>query len=206
MPIKHLLRFGTVLIATMAAGSGFSLVLAWVNATAVGAGWLSPKIPWAPDYFVQRRVESYEAAESGEARFSNRVYPVLGFGWPVPALQTVYRWPPAEHPTIQPGANARPQPQFAEVLSGLPVGTAVVSRGIVNLPFALPVLPNVPGIALDSLVFGMPWLVAIWWRSHRRRTRASSGACVQCGYSMAGLDENRRCPECGAIAGAHRSP
>lgn len=62
----------------------------------------------------------------------------------------------------------------------------------------IPIRPIWPGFAfnvlLNACVIGPLMLVPGWVVRARRRRR---GACVGCGYAMAGLAEGSRCPECG---------
>jgi len=62
---------------------------------------------------------------------------------------------------------------------------------------ALPMKPIWSGLAADTGIFAVMWLVGIagaafarrWWRRQR-------GRCVECGYDLAG-DVKGGCPECG---------
>ena len=62
----------------------------------------------------------------------------------------------------------------------------------------IPIRPIWPGFAvnvlLNACVIGPLMLVPGWVVRARRRRR---GACVGCGYAMAGLGAGARCPECG---------
>ena len=96
----------------------------------------------------------------------------------------------------------------------LPDGTAVVSTVGIRVPLRgaslgasdsrilLPTRPVWPGFALNSCVFGGPFVVtymALWARATiRHRVRRRRGQCVRCGYELlAGVVV---CPECGDIS------
>jgi hypothetical protein len=61
----------------------------------------------------------------------------------------------------------------------------------------LPLEPR-PGLALNTIVYGMLWaLLLLAPGAIRRRIRRAKGRCPTCGFSLAGQAQPG-CPECGS--------
>jgi hypothetical protein len=72
----------------------------------------------------------------------------------------------------------------------------------------VPLLPIWSGLAADTGVFALPWLVILGVPSLRRALRVRRGLCPHCGYDLRGLPAGSPCPECGRPASTryHRTP
>jgi len=117
-----------------------------------------------------------------------RVIVSRGFGWPVVCLRGVE----AEiTPSATVGGRVRPARGWI-VLRKAQRGSPLVR---------VPILPVWGGLAVNSMVMGVPvLLIAIGARSVVRRRRRERGACEGCGYPLGGLGE-LPCPECGTASG-----
>lgn len=63
----------------------------------------------------------------------------------------------------------------------------------------VPVSPLWDGVAVNTLLFALPFFAAAWGAERvRRARRMREGLCLRCGYAVKNL---RRCPECGDLAG-----
>lgn len=108
-----------------------------------------------------------------------------GRGWPRPAF--MYRFSNTEGTSKHPAGPVR---------GGFELQPN--STGAWYDPWVLPYRPIWSGLLIDTAVFTVLWmlvfLVPIALVRRRRRRR---GACVACGYDLAGTTGDR-CPECGA--------
>lgn len=61
-------------------------------------------------------------------------------------------------------------------------------------------------IPLFLLLSIEPFSLAFWWYNRKTRSHNTniSHECGSCGYDLRGLDEDTRCPECGAVPQACR--
>lgn len=132
----------------------------------------------APESVTVRRAFGFT---SFEARAAPRASGVNGYtmqvqrlGWPMPVIEIKQMWWDWNDPALGDPANGGPEP---DPRPGL-------------LPLGLALNPLLVGLPIWLVAFGLPmgWVVA---RRARRRRR---GACVWCGYDLAGL---AMCPECG---------
>jgi hypothetical protein len=151
---------------------------------AQGADWPSPE--------TERRVRIGPAARSRviDDRDS-RVVTNRRSGWPLVALQSVVV-------LRAPGVSLEPA-------RGLLGGVGVPDNWVVrydaydgNLIYQrprLPLVPVLPGLAVDTALFAfVAWLALFGHGSLRRTLRRRRGRCPQCAYELGGLVT---CPECG---------
>jgi adenylate cyclase class IV len=89
-------------------------------------------------------------------------------------------------------------------MSGQLPRTALAMIGGLAVPVLAAVWANLPwlgylaaGLAVGLLLAWLPSLVREW----RHLDRAAGGHCLECGYSLEGLPDAGRCPECGSAFG-----
>lgn len=77
---------------------------------------------------------------------------------------------------------------------------------IMGEPRVLPLTPIVPGLAVNTALYGVPWWLLLFAPGVvRRALRRRRGACAACGYDRRGIAAGAVCPECGrADAGSLR--
>lgn len=115
------------------------------------------------------------------------------FGWPLPCL-----WYSVRSGTMS--TNSGIALVGEKLVGGYRVRGTPSARA---RPFgALPLLPLWAGLALDTLLWSLAWLVALSLpAAARRRWRLRRGRCWSCGYALSGLSPGPGgrtvCPECG---------
>lgn len=119
-------------------------------------------------------------------------------GWPCRSMS----W---QRMTPTPGLSRSSLSSGIEVLPERRVRTAA-REGILFEPVVLPVRPVLPGFAINSLLFGMMFVVPVelaGWVVRERRSRR--GRCGRCGYDRLGLPAETACPECGSAGRTGKS-
>lgn len=148
------------------------------NLTVRGSTAMVPAGGWMPSEDVPVPIATSSMRAEPEFVAGSNEIEVYSFGWPVPCLQRT-KW--AGH-------------------SGC-FYTVVETKGLVSIGdrYEMPYQPKPIGLAANSTVYGLAWLVMIaWTREAARAGRVSAGLCPACGYSRAGIDASAACPECGA--------
>lgn len=115
---------------------------------------------------------------------------VVSWGWPRASLAVV--WMREEPITMD--AEGMPHRQQG-IRGGLPLPAQFERR-----PWAarLPIAPMWPGFAVSTLLYGVIFGAVLFGPGAvRRMLRNRRGACIGCGYDLAGLGQ---CPECGKQA------
>lgn len=115
---------------------------------------------------------------------------VLGYGWPATAFWSASRFTGKVYVDLS--GVVQHDKRFGGLLLRPVTG--------LNLPIAIPLRPNWPGIVMDvtfnsSVVF----LVLMCFALTRRQLRMWHGRCIKCSYDL-GHADHRACPECGAAA------
>jgi hypothetical protein len=138
---------------------------------------------------------------------------VWTFGWPLPCVSYEDACDSLDVSGFPPGAwqqwgNLGPPP--AGAATGLQPYYWSVPIGKQRLPL----LPALPALACNAVVYTVPWLVVVMLLSPvRRHFRSRRGLCPSCRYKLAGLPPGSACPECGesgvrgpAVASASPEP
>jgi hypothetical protein len=121
---------------------------------------------------------------------------VCQWGWPMRAMEI--QWPHSQKMLVSIWLFRRPTE--ASLRSGLPVSTTLTRS---SERTHLPLMPVWPGFAVNTLLYGaFAGLVLFAPGATRRMLRHRRGACIACGYDLAGLGQ---CPECGKHAEARGS-
>lgn len=111
------------------------------------------------------------------------------YGWPVVCLASVLDDPFASNPNLVFRGAWMPT-DWRPIISGSGLGARRAPT-----PLALPLRPNLPGLAVDSVLFGvLAWVAVFAPFRLRRAVRRRRGLCPYCAYDVRGLDV---CPECG---------
>lgn len=106
----------------------------------------------------------------------------IGIAWRV-AGQNVPQWPAGELLEFRVGGEATPLHDYYLNYTGLVYSVSYRSRGV---------SVNVAACILGAVA------ISCWvWAVRRSAARVTARACSQCGYNMAGLESDSRCPECG---------
>ncbi len=65
-------------------------------------------------------------------------------------------------------------------------------------PRTMPRVPIVPGVVVNTGLYGGAWGIVLWGPGAMRRwRRRRRGACTACGYDRRGIGAGALCPECG---------
>ncbi len=93
-------------------------------------------------------------------------------------------------------------PRLPELVYRTTLGGSVITH---REPRVVPLRPILPGLVLNSAVYGAAWWVLLLIPGAvRRQRRRRRGACVECGYDRRGIGADVMCPECGASASGGR--
>jgi hypothetical protein len=108
-------------------------------------------------------------------------------GWPVPCMKS-RTYMCSDRPGTQEIGAIRLRP--------MPVPTTRIDDD----PGAgsVPLIPVLPGMAVDAAVFAVPWMLfLVAAPAARRAVRRRRGRCAQCGYDLRATPADDPCPECG---------
>jgi hypothetical protein len=134
--------------------------------------------------------------EGGSVSIENRQTEYLATGWP-------WRCMVGSAVSVQKGPGNWLQPRHPGYPAPRPVGALLLPHGAAGDALEVRILPLQPlwaGLAANTVVFGVAWLVALELiRSARRKSRRRHGRCVACGHELRDL---ATCPECGTTGAA----
>jgi hypothetical protein len=153
------------------------------------------RVEWWNCTIDDQMVVQEERPEMSRHVYGGHWVRVVAWGWPRKSLGVV--WMREEPITMD--SEGMPHREQG-IRGGLPM-PAQFQRG----PWAnrLPLMPVWPGFAVNTLLYGaFAGLVLFAPGATRRMLRHRRGACIGCGYDLAGLG---RCPECGKHAEARGS-
>lgn len=203
-------RVTLTVVLAMLAGAGIAWMVAGyavvqgsdLDRRAVGTNM--PSVPYLPERhgafkaYVEDGAGRTEVAAQGldDGRVWHESW-YLGAGWPLRAFCIA-----RERRVLLTGTMSMPT-SLAEAPSnslswGLRAPRWTVNRRWTLEPRFLPLLPIIPGLLIDSalyggVLFGAAWLV----HTGLRRLRLRPSTCGTCGYDHRGLPADAVCPECG---------
>ena len=190
------------------------LVISWVVAIGhwllVETGRLPREVESGPEYTTSGQAVAEMACgyltgvqpRDPASNFSVSGYTMIGYGWPVRSLGTLFRqrmvcdWQDGVESVVAVNIqNLWPRSGLPDPFFPSQPAQTVTSRSLGYNGYSrfLPVFPLFGASLVASVFYGLPLYIFFRWREAKRRR----GHCTSCGYDVSTLSAGTGCPEYG---------